>query len=294
MKKYLKTILKVAVSSLLIYLIFRGIDLQKFVTNFKQFSPVFIPLVVITIVANYVISSIRWKSLLIHKDGKDVSVPYLTSLYFIGSFFNNFMPTSIGGDVYKVFKLGKKIKNMSDAFAATFMERFTGVLSLMIISFVSLYKYLGYGALLMIVWVTLAFFIGLKVLQFLSKKNDKFAKIYNSFKTYEGKNKLLLAAFGTSFLVQIMSVLSQYFIFRGLGQNISIFYSFAVLPMITLAGFFIPSLNGIGVQDALYMQLFVFAGVKPEISLSASILYHFFRLGVSLVGGILYALDKDK
>jgi uncharacterized membrane protein YbhN (UPF0104 family) len=294
MKGYLKVLLKIVVSSLLIYFVFKGEDTTSFISNLKQFSPIYILLVVLTIALNYFISSVRWKALLIHKDGEKITIPYLTSLYFVGSFFNNFMPTSIGGDVYKVYKLGKKMKNMSDAFAATFMERFTGVLSLMIISFVSLYKYLGYGALLMIVWVLLSVVIGLKILQFFSKKHEKLGKIYNSFKTYEGKNKVLLTALATSFLVQILSVLSQYFIFRGLGQNVSLFYSFAVLPMITLAGFFIPSLNGIGVQDVLYKELFVFAGVKPEISLSASLLYHFFRLGVSLIGGVLYAVDKDK
>jgi len=294
MKNYLKLLLKISVSALLIFIIYKTTDKELFVQSFKQFLPVYIPLVVLCLFLNYWISSIRWKSLLIHKRGEKITVPYLTSLYFIGSFFNNFMPTSVGGDVYKFYTLGKKINNMPDAFAATFMERFTGVVSLMIISVVSLYKYLGYGAVLMIVWVFLSVYIGLKVLYFAAKKWEKLKKIYDSFALYKGQNKVLVYAFLTSFLVQIASVLGQYLVFRGLGQNVPVLFAFAVIPMVNLAGFFIPSLNGIGVQDALYMQLFVLAGVKPEIALSASILYHFFRLGVSLIGGVLYALDKDK
>jgi hypothetical protein len=44
------------------------------------------------------------------------------------------MPTSIGGDVFKVYTLGKKLNNVSDAFSATFMERFTGLISLVFIA----------------------------------------------------------------------------------------------------------------------------------------------------------------
>jgi len=34
-------------------------------------------------------------------------------------------------------------------------------------------------------------------------------------------------------------------------------------------------------------------GVPAETAVSASIIYHLLRLGVSLIGGVLYALGKD-
>jgi len=62
--------------------------------------------------------------LLIHEKSNEVSRLYLFKLYFVGAFFNNFMPTSIGGDVYKVYKLGKKIDSPVVGFSSVFTERF--------------------------------------------------------------------------------------------------------------------------------------------------------------------------
>ena len=138
MKKYQSLILKILISGILFYIIFSKIDKDVLLNNFGLLDKRFIPLLVGLIVANYYVSSIRWKFLLVHKNSENITVKYLTSLYFIGSFFNNFMPTSMGGDVYKIYALGKKIGNNADAFVATFMERFTGMIALILISYFGL------------------------------------------------------------------------------------------------------------------------------------------------------------
>jgi len=109
---------------------------------------------------------------------------------------------------------------------------------------------------------------------------------------YKGNWQLISKVFVLAVIVQLISVLTQYTLFLSLGIKIDPFFALFAFPVITLATFFIPSLNGIGVQDALYMTLFSMLGVPQELSLAASVLYHLFRLGVSLVGGVLYALGK--
>jgi len=39
--------------------------------------------------------------------------------------------------------------------------------------------------------------------------------------------------------------------------------------------------------------MFSFVGVSVDVAVSMSIVYHIVRMGVSLIGGILYALDKE-
>jgi uncharacterized membrane protein YbhN (UPF0104 family) len=295
MKKYRKLILKILVSGALLWFIFYRIDKATLVENFRLLDVRFIPLIVLLIIVNYIVSSVRWKKLLIYENTSHVTVGYLTSLYFIGSFFNNFMPTSIGGDVYKIFKLSKKIGSAPNAFSATFMERFSGVVVLMLISLFSTVKFVGWWTLLLFVGFILAFFAGLFVLRFLSTKNKKLKEMYTAMVAYKNNGNVLVFAAITSLIVQLMSLFSQYFIFVAIGAELPIFHALLVFPLITLASFFIPSLNGLGVQDYLYMNLFsTLSGIPVEISLSASILYHFFRLGVSLIGGVLYAMGKSE
>ena len=291
--EFKKLLLKIVISASLLVFIFANLDTESFVLNFSKLDLRFVPLILLFLILNYVVSAFRWKALLIHGTSKHVSVKYLIYLYFTGAFFNNFMPTSIGGDVYKVFKLGKKIHSSVDAFSATFMERFTGVIALVLISLISLVKLLGLLGALLIVGFIVGIVVGYFTLSFLSSKSEKLKKIYDSLNAYRGQYRVLFWAFLTSFIVQLLAIFTQYFIFSALGVQIDLAFALAVFPVITLAGFFIPSLNGVGVQDALYMRMFATVGVAEPLSLSASVIYHLFRLGVSLIGGVFYALGKD-
>ncbi len=293
LKNY-KLILKIVVSSVLLTIIFYRIDKASLVENIKLLDLRYAPLIILLLILNYVVGAFRWKSLLIHNNSHKVSVGYLINLYFIGAFFNNFMPTTIGGDVYKVFKLGKKIDNTVDSFSATFMERFTGVIALVLISVVSLVKLLGFWGLLLLLGFFLGIVVSYVVLGLLATKFNKLKKIYDSITLYKNHKRVLGWAFVTSFSIQLFAIFTQFFIFKALGMNLPLTYSLFVFPVITLASFFIPSLNGVGVQDALYIRFFLSVGIAESASLSASLIYHLFRLSVSLIGGLLYALGKDE
>ena len=306
-----KTIIKITVSIALFVFILTRINFDDVIVNFKKMDLMYIPLIILLLITNYVVSSIRWKKLLIFRNTDHVSVKYLINLYFQGAFFNNFMPTSIGGDVFKVVKLGSKINSKADALSATFMERFTGMIALVLISYYGLVNTLGFwldlfpqsitsNDLLISIVKFLLFFgfwilaiIGFVSLKFLSSKSKKLKSVYDSLILYKGENRVLFWAIITSFIVQFMAIFTQYFIFVALGVDLPLTYALFVLPVITMASFFIPSLNGVGVQDALYIQFFQTVGVSSELALSASIIYHLFRLFVSLAGGVVYALEKD-
>jgi len=310
-KKVEKLLIKIFVSGLLFWFILSRIDAKSLFENFQLMDFRLAPVIVLLIVGNYFFSSVRWKKLLIHESCKDVSVKYLTSLYFIGSFFNNFMPTSIGGDVYKIYKLAKKTKSATAAFSSTFMERFTGMIALVLISYVGMIQTIGFWVSLIpqnyqipsVIWgmkflLFFGFWIGALVaffaLKVLSQKFSKLNKLYESLIAYKGERGVLVWALVTSFIVQALAISTQYFVFLSLGVNLPIAYSLFVIPVITLASFFIPSLNGLGVQDALYIQFFGVVGVGRELALSASIVYHLFRLFVSLIGGVLYAFERSE
>lgn len=294
MKKNLKTIIKITVSGgLIIYLFTQKIDVNELISNFKLLDWRFLPLMVLTIVAHYTISSFRWKSLLIHENSDKISRWYLFKLYFVGAFLNNFMPTSIGGDVYKVYRLGKDIDDPFMGFSSVFTERFTGILMLFLIGLFSLSKYLGWGVLVLLIWTICGFIIGFNVLRILSSKFKPLKKLYDALSVYKDHPKVLLFAMFTSLLIQFLSISTQYLTFMALGVKLPIFYSLMYFPLITLLGFFIPSINGLGVQDALYNRFFPSWMVGEGVAITASIIYHMIRMLVSLLGGVFYALGKD-
>lgn len=304
-----KTILKLTTSALFLYLTFRQVEFDKVGEILKDSKPEFFFLMAVLIILNYVFSSIRWRKLFL--DTKVVpNLAYMLRLYFKGSFFNNFLPTSIGGDSYKVFKLSKRTGDPVNAFASTFMDRFTGFVILVFISYIGfIFTYsqwfsllrgwltsdlLVYAVLITCVlgfWVgTISFFIIVKLLAPKIAFADKLLKVFLQYKVNKA---ILIWSLVTSVVVQLIAIFTQYFSFVALGSVPNIFYSLFVIPIITLAGFFIPSINGFGVQDYLFVRLFEPAGIPEAVAISASLAYHFFRLVVSVIGGVFYAVDKD-
>lgn len=286
-------LIKIIVSVTLLIIIFSKINKESLINNLKLLNFWYVPIILLLIVANYSLGAVRWKYLLLHDKEDKIRVRYLVYLYFAGAFFNNFMPTSIGGDVYRVYRLGKRLGSTVDAFAATFMERFTGVLALILISIFSLYDFIGWwagGVLLLFVG---SFFVGLYFLKIFSRKFKKLEKIYHSLVIYKGQYRVLALSFAISIVIQFIAISTQYCVFLAIGQRPPLLYALLTLPMITLAGFVIPSLNGVGVQDALYIKFFSVVGIPHTLSLSASIVYHLSRLTISLLGGVVYIFGKD-
>jgi len=291
MKKNLKTLIKIIVSvGLIFYLVTKKIDKNQLISNFKLLDWRYLPLMIFTIIIHYIISSFRWKSLLIHENSHKISRWYLFKLYFVGAFFNNFMPTSIGGDVYKMYRLGKDIDDPFMGFSSVFTERFTGILMLFLIGLLSLSKHLGWGVLVLLVWVTCGLIIGFNVLRILSGKFKPLKKLYDALSVYKDHPKVLFFAMVTSLVIQFLSISTQYLTFMALGVKLPIFDALMFFPLITLIGFFVPSINSYGVQDYLYDLLFPVGG---GIAIAASIIYHMVRMLVSLLGGVFYALGKN-
>ena len=82
------------------------------------------------------VSAYRWKAYL---EALEMRLPYMTlfRLYYVGVFFNAFLPTGIGGDAYKALRLGRDKESMAPAFASVFLDRFAGVVAMAGIGLVS-------------------------------------------------------------------------------------------------------------------------------------------------------------
>ena len=105
--RYFKHILKAVFSlSLLVYLVYEA-EPQKIIKVFNDVDLAnaywFIAGAFFCIVSWLIFMAMRWKVLL-NGYNYQVSFSRLVSFYLMGMFFNNFLPTSIGGDVFRIYK----------------------------------------------------------------------------------------------------------------------------------------------------------------------------------------------
>lgn len=74
----------------------------------------------------------KWK-ILLDVGGHKVPFLRLIAIYLVGYFFSNLLPSTVGGDVVRFYYAGKEINNKSYAAVTVFMERFTGILFLLVL-----------------------------------------------------------------------------------------------------------------------------------------------------------------
>lgn len=291
MKKNIVKIVKLTVTVGLFYLLSRLIDFQAFQTNLRTANYWWLVVGAGFVVLNFLIGSIRWGVLLEHPK---ISWPHLFYLYFLGAFFNNFLPSSIGGDGYKMYRVASITKDKAKAVVSVFMDRLTGVTALFCLAIGGLISFWGIKGVGVLVFFIAFFAFGLFVLKKIAHIHPILQKLSNAIFSYQNKKKVLLKAFALSFVVQVCSVSAEICAFYAMGVRVPLAYSFFVLPLVNFAAFLPVSVNSLGTQDVLFAFVFAPKGVSTDSAAAASIAFHAIRFGTSLVGGLFYAIESAK
>ncbi|RMD61077.1 MAG: UPF0104 family protein [Alphaproteobacteria bacterium] len=79
-------------------------------------------------------SALKW-SILLRARGLRLPLARLFALYLIGQFFNNFMPSMIGGDIAKSYLLGRQIGSQARSAASVVADRLSGLVALVVMTF---------------------------------------------------------------------------------------------------------------------------------------------------------------
>jgi len=125
-KSALKFLVKIALSALAIYLVFSKIELEEVWSLVKQSNPLYLFGAFVFFNLSKVISAHRLLALF-RAIGVSISGNYNLRLYYIGMFYNLFLPGGIGGDGYKIFHLNKKsTASKRELLSAVLLDRISG------------------------------------------------------------------------------------------------------------------------------------------------------------------------
>ncbi|MCX6784076.1 MAG: flippase-like domain-containing protein [candidate division WWE3 bacterium] len=290
-QKFLGFLPKLLISGALLLWVFHKFDFKSALIAVKAANIWILLIILLLVVLKNVFSSLRWQVLLAAR-GPKVPFLILLKLYFIGVFFNNFMPSSVGGDIVKAYKLSKYTDQAFDSSISVVMERATGLFVLIFIGFTAqmfVYKLIGVA---IFVGFLIACGIGLLIGDKVSKIHPKIRKLWLAFIFYKDRPKALAAAIGLSFLIQGLSMAFQYLTFSALGYHLPFWQAMVVFPVTNFVTFLSLLPNGWGAQEALYALLFGLIGINKTISVTVSLVGRLVTLLVALLGGLIYATEK--
>ena len=255
------------------------------------------------------IFTLRWQ-ILVKGYGLQVTIFDLFRYYWIGLFFNNFLPTSIGGDIIRIYHLIEKSGDRVAGFTSVFTERLLGVTSTLLLTLISLLIlsgqlennsliYIACGLLVIII----AFFILvfndhlLKVLERLMnplkflRLGERLLKLLNAIRFYQNAKSIYLKILSISIIGQVLIIIMIYILSLAIGLNISLLYLFLVVPISFLLTM-LPSINGIGFREGGYVILLGNIGIGKAEAISLSFLSIIIPMLVSVGGGILFMLNR--
>jgi len=259
---------------------------------------------------NAVIRAYRWYVLLRSLNDKP-SLGYLTYLYYIGFFANNFIPSGFGGDLVKVVSLRQSHGHGAEALSSVLMERITGLVGSSLVALIALMWNLSVHAMTLdlpwILWVLivvtavgipLAFFIArwanpIGLLNRLYPKApglpfyNKIENLVNTIHRYP--MRALISALLISLPFTLNLILVQMAIALALGVHLP-FRIFALfVPIIAIINLLPITFNGLGLREGIYTFLFVPVGVPAATAVSMSLAFYFLRFSAGLLGGLMYA-----
>ncbi|WP_179130922.1 lysylphosphatidylglycerol synthase transmembrane domain-containing protein [Candidatus Entotheonella palauensis] len=307
-KRTLSISLKIGVSTALLAYCFSRVGWHDLWAEIAGANALFLGLYIGVSFLATIASSFKWH-VLSTAHGLSASRGRLTLLYMVGYFFNNILPTSIGGDVVRAYELGKTDGKPAEAMASVFMERFTGLTALIIFAGVAVAldpHFLGDIKLTVALAMVCVAYLGVialvfqrTILQMLQQRLQwplaqrilrKMQKLQEAILLYRHQRWALLVSMLYSFVFYLISVWIVYTGCLTFGVAPSLTALFLVVPIMHIL-FMIPiSLGGIGLQEWAYTAVLGMIGVSGAVGLSVALLYRARTILFGLIGGALYPL----
>lgn len=259
-------------------------------------------------------SALKWKMLLASRE-IEISFWRVYAFYNIGKFFNLILPTSMGGDVVRIFQLGQFTGKKHTAAASVIVERFTGLMTLILFATVAviinaklfnqnwLTISLGLGVvgIMFISWLVLSQraykfiekYLGSRI-KYLSDILTKIDKIRRPVMEYKNDRKAIVWALINSIIFQFLVVLNVWISALAFSSEIDFVTCLVAVPIILFIMNIPLSIGGIGLMEFGFVFTFSLFFISPSLSLSTALLIRAKTILDSVIGGFLYIALNSK
>lgn len=270
--KAITTAIKLLVSGLLCYFIFSKIDIHEIGNTLRSSNPYYLLLALIFFIASKGIAAFRL-NLYFHQLEVFLTQKSNLKLYFLGMFYNLFLPGGIGGDAYKGYAIKKKFDvSTKKVVSVLVLDRLSGLLLLFVYA-CSLLLLLTQETIVALAPLIVAA-IPLSILVFWILNRHFFKYVLTIF--------WRSAAF--SALVQLAQLIAVWFIMKSLGIELN---QIAYLVIFLISSFIsvIPlTIGGIGSREATFFYGASLLSLNENTSVGISVIFFLITALVSLLG----------
>jgi uncharacterized membrane protein YbhN (UPF0104 family) len=295
------------VSAALLYFVLRSIELPVFWERVRGMNPAWIVLALAAYAFAQSISVWRWHRLL-RAQHIDVERRRLAESIWVSMFFNNFLPSNIGGDVVRIADTAPAAGSKTLAMTVILVDRVLGLAALMIIA--------GAGTLAAALlgihvpgarWVWLASALALVAaisviampklvghallpMRALNKPwlTERAQRLEDAVIRFRNAPAAVAGAFAGAIVVQITIVAFYLLTAKGLSVPLPIFLGAVLIPVSLVVQMAPVSINGFGIREAVFAFFFRRFGLPADAAVALSLVSTGIVMGLSLVGGFYF------
>ena len=294
------------VTTVLLVLLFRGLDVRALRGLFARLPVWFYLLSLALVLAGQVVYAWRWR-LFLTSAGVRIPFAMVVRQYFVGTFVNNFLPSTVGGDVAKVYYVGQD-HGYRAVTASVAIDRLLGVGLLALIAAAALWVCpveaprltAALVACSGIAVVAMALLIATSMgtgglparVAWLGERAVRFAARLQRLRLDMAAPLARPAIVAQAAVVVIgyaLAITVVYMRFVALHTTAPPFMAMLAVVTATAVLSNVPvSLNGLGLREQLHVSLLAPLGIPPEVAVAISLLLYAHLLIASLVGLVFW------
>jgi uncharacterized membrane protein YbhN (UPF0104 family) len=301
-------LLKLLISAGLVGYFLSRIHLEQFVDTFASAKVSYIALALGVYLVAQGIAAVRWAALA-RPLGIETPFKDLVQYYLIGMFFNLFAPSTVGGDVSRVYYLVKDEEAQAGGRAVTtvhaamsvLMDRAIGMVVLVWLGALGLLLFPQYAvpppvrtATFLLAFGLLAGVLLAPLLKgFLPEDGHQLAvKLRLALRSYRLHWRALLAAAVLSLTVHLIQAWMHTVMGRALDLEVPFSFCLIVYPLVGTFSAIPISLNGLGLREGGYIFLLAVIGIGTEQGIAFGILLFLIVALDSLLGGLVFLFQR--
>jgi len=308
MRQILLSALKILISAALLYLALRKVNLLDLASRINNLASMgWIALALALALLQIFVGVLRWREVSA-ECGAPLAIGLATRFNMIGTFFNQTLPSSIGGDAVRLWLVARAGAGWRAATYSIFVDRAIGLIALAIIVVASLpwsYNLIGAPqgrlALLFIDFAALAGGLGFLLfgaLQWAWLKRwwgthhiHACAVIANRVIFSRDRGPKVVAL---SLLVHTLTVAIAWCVVRSIVAPVGFGQVFQLIPPVMLITMLPISIAGWGVREATMGLAFEYAGLMTNEGVNVSLLFGAVSFIVGAFGGLVWIVSPEK
>lgn len=306
MRRWILLALKIGISAGLLYWATRGVDLGVVAGHFVRLDAVWVAVAVAALATQTAIAAQRW-SWIATKLGATLNAPRAIRYTFVGVFFNQALPSTVGGDAMRVWLLGRADRQWKRALYSVFVDRAAGVGFLAAVVAACLPWSLeliaapeGRAAVMLIGLGGVAGLVIGLALGF-ATPGPRLASWRLARVLFEiagaSRAALLDRARGpgialVSVVIHVLTVVAAWCLARAIAISPSALNMLILIPPVMLISMIPVSIGGWGIREGVMVVAFGYAGVESSQALAVSVLLGVSTLAVATAGGVFWLAER--